>query len=274
VPARVVADLEALPLSAIVLSPKEPMERSSSQQPPAVTAPAPEKAAVWEDFLDIFYAPSSVFARRENGNFWIPMLVVTAILTVLAFVNSRVMDPIMQAETHRAMAAAMAKDPRITPEVMQQMSGVTNIITKVATVIGIPFVIFLMGVTLYFVGKLFGAKQTFHAALVVAAYAYVPRIIEGVLAGLQGFFVDPTQLDGRYRLTLGVGRFLDPDTVSPVLIGLVGRVDVFTIWVTVLLAIGLSVTGRIPRAKAAMAAAVIWLIGALPGVFSGVRSSV
>jgi len=37
----------------------------------------------------------------------------------------------------------------------------------------------------------------------------------------------------------------------------------------VLLAIGLSVTGRIPRAKAAMAAAVVWVVGALPGVIGG-----
>ena len=250
------------------------MERSSSQQAATVTTPAPEKASVWEDFLDIFYAPSAVFARRENGSFWIPMLVVSVILGVLFIVNSRVMDPIMQAETQRAMAAAMAKDPRITPEMMQQMSGMTSIIGKVSAFIAIPFVIFFTGVALYFVGKLFGAKQTFHAALVVAAYAYVPRIIEGVLAGVQGFFVDPAQLDGRFRLTLGLGRFLDPDTASPVLIGLLGRVDVFTIWVTVLLAIGLSVTGHIPRAKAALAAAVVWLVGALPGVYGGLRNSV
>jgi hypothetical protein len=50
------------------------------------------------------------------------------------------------------------------------------------------------------------------------------------------------------------------------LVEFLGRMDVFTIWVTVLLAIGLAVTGRISRGKAAMAAVVIWLIGALPGV--------
>jgi len=47
---------------------------------------------------------------------------------------------------------------------------------------------------------------------------------------------------------------------------LLGRMDVFTIWVTVLIAIGLAVTGRIPRGRAVMAAVVIWLIGALPGL--------
>ena len=248
------------------------MERSSSNaqgMSGTATTPAPEKASVWEDFLDIFYAPSAVFARRENGNFWIPMLVVTVFLGVLVLVNSRVMDPIIAAESQRAMAKAMADNPQLTPEMAAQMSGVTSVITKVSTFIGMPIVIFLVGVVLYLVGKIFGAKQTYHAALVVAAYAYVPKIIEGVLGGLQGFFVDPAQLDGRYRLTLGLGRFLDPDTASPVLIGLLGRVDIFTIWVTVLLAIGLSVTGRIPRAKAAMAAAVVWVVGALPGVIGG-----
>jgi hypothetical protein len=38
----------------------------SSGQPPARTA-------VWEDFIDIFYAPSAVFRRREQGSVLVPM---------------------------------------------------------------------------------------------------------------------------------------------------------------------------------------------------------
>ncbi len=230
-----------------------------------------EKASVWEDFLDIFYAPSAVFARRENGSFFIPLLVVTLMLGLLFIVNSRVMDPIMAAESQRAMAKAMAENPEFTPEMAARMSGMTSMIAKFSAFIAIPLIIFCTGVALYFVGKIFGAAQTFRAALVVAAYAYVPRILEGVLAGVQGFFVDPAQLDGQYRLSLGLGRFLDPDTASPALIGLLGRVDVFTIWVTVLLAIGLAVTGRISRPKAALAATVVWVLGALPGVSRGLQ---
>ena len=49
------------------------------------------------------------------------------------------------------------------------------------------------------------------------------------------------------------------------------RVDVFTIWVTVLLAIGLSVTGKIPRQRAAIAAVIMWLVGALPTVLQAAR---
>jgi hypothetical protein len=251
------------------------MERSSShpqELPGSVTTPAPEKASVWEDFLDIFYAPSAVFARRERGSFLIPMLVVSVLVGTLFVVNTRVMDPIFAAEMQRGMAKAMADNPQLTPEMVSRMSGMASTMAKISGFIAIPIVMFLTGVVLYFVGKLFGATQTFRAALVVASYAYVPKILEGVLAGVQGFFVDPAQLDGRYRLTLGLGRFFDPDTTSAALIGLVGRIDVFTIWVTVLLAIGLSVTGRISRGKAAMAAVVVWVIGALPGVYGGVKA--
>ena len=39
----------------------------------AITTPSPQSRFVWEDFIDIFYAPSQVFARREHGSFWIPL---------------------------------------------------------------------------------------------------------------------------------------------------------------------------------------------------------
>jgi hypothetical protein len=90
--------------------------------------------------------------------------------------------------------------------------------------------------------------------------------------GIQGLVLDPSQMDGRFRITFGPGRFLDPDTVSPLLVALVGRLDVFTIWITVLVAIGLSVTGRIPVGRAAIAAAIVWLAGGLPLIFQAIRA--
>jgi hypothetical protein len=84
--------------------------------------------------------------------------------------------------------------------------------------------------------------------------------------------MDPASLNGQYRVSLSAARFLDPDVASPVLVGLLSRIDLFTIWVTVLIAIGLAVTGKISRAKAAIAAAVIWLLGALPAFATALRS--
>jgi hypothetical protein len=236
-------------------------------------SPAPAKpASRWEDFIDIFYAPSSVYERRANSGFGIPMLVVAVLVGVIALANSGVMQPIMDAEFARQTAAMMRKNPKITPELMERGRAFGETMAKIGAFVFIPIAIFLTGLVLWIVGKFFDAKQTLAAAIMVASYAYVPRILESILAGVQGLLLDPASLDGRYRLSLGLGRFLDPDTASPMTLALLARVDVFTIWVTVLLAIGLAVTGKIPRSRAALAAALVWVIGALPAVLGAAQA--
>lgn len=227
---------------------------------------------IWEDFIDIFYAPSSVFRRRENGNVFIPLAVITIMCGVLFYLNSGVLQPMFDAEFERGMAAAIRQNPKIPPEAVERMRGFAMRLQQVGMFIFLPIAMLGVGVATWLAGKLVGAKQTFRAALIVGAYAYAPRIIEGVLHGLQGLFLDPSQIDGRFRLSLGVGRFLDPDTASPLLLAIVGRTDLMTIWITVLVAIGLSVTGRVPLRKAAMAAAIVWLAGGLPLIMSALRT--
>ena len=236
--------------------------------------PTPVKpASRWEDFIDIFYAPSSVYQRRANSGFGIPMVVVAVLVGVIALANSGVMQPIMDAEFTRNTAKLMQQNPKLTPEMMEKGRGIGETFAKIGAFI------FITGLVLWIVGKFFDAKETLAAALMVAAYAYVPRILESILNGVQGLLMDPASLNGRYSISLGLGRFLNPDTASPMLLALLGRVvdaeldgRVFTIWVTVLLAIGLAVTGKIPRSKAAMAAVLVWIIGALPAVLGAARA--
>jgi len=229
------------------------------------------KAALWEDFIDIFYAPSAVFARRKDGNVFLPMLIVTLLVGGFFYLNSGVMQPVMDAEFERAMASAMRGNPNMPPEAIERGRVFATRIQQVAVFIFLPLGMLSVGGVLWLVGKLFEARQTFRAALVCSAYAFVPRVAEAVINGVQGLLLDPAQLDGRFRLSFGPGRFLDPDTTSPVLLALVGRLDVFTIWITVLLAIGLSVTGNIPRTRAAVAAAFVWLAGAIPLLLQAAR---
>jgi hypothetical protein len=237
------------------------------------TAPvATSHAAVWEDFIDIFYAPSAVFRRRENGNVFIPLAVITIICGALFYLNSGALQPVFDAEFDRQMAAVMRQNPNIPPEAVDRMRGFATRIQQVAMFVFIPCAILGVGFVSWIAGKLVDAKQSFRAALIVGAYAYSPRILDGVLHGLQGLFLDPGQLDGRFRLSFGVGRFLDPDTVSPLLLAVVGRIDVITIWITVLIAIGLCVTGRIPMRKAAIAAVIVWVVGGLPQVIGALRT--
>ena len=235
-------------------------------------APASTRTAVWEDFVDIFYAPSSVFLRREQGNVFIPLAVITIVCGVIFYLNSSSLQPMFDAEFDRQMAIAMRQNPNFTPEAAERVRGFALRVQQITVFVFLPLSMFGVGVMTWAAGKLVDAVQTFRAALVVGAYAHAPRIIDGVLHGVQGLFFDPAQFNGRFRLSLGVGRFLDPDVASPLLLAVVGRVDLITIWITVLVAIGLSVTGRIPLRRAAIAAAIVWFVGGLPLIIPALRN--
>ena len=243
------------------------MDRGSDVDSTAIP-PKPEKSSLLDDFMDIFYAPSAVFARREKSSFWIPLLIVAALMGLIFFANRDLMEPIMDAEMTRAMAKS---GQQMTEDQLKAARAVGGVIGTIGAFITAPFMIMFVGLITWLVGKFFDSKQTLNAALVVTAFAYVPKVVEGILMRVQGTLLDTANFTSRFSFSLGAGRFLNQDTTNPFVYGLLGRLDVFTIWVTVLLVIGLSVTGKIPRSRAAIAGVVIWLIGALPQFAQGLR---
>jgi hypothetical protein len=240
--------------------------------PAAPPVPA-KRAGLWEDFIDIFISPSEVFERRRDANFFPALLVFVVLSTAIFFIARPVLESVFDAEFARSAAAAMRKNPAITQDQMDKGRAMAQKFQIVGLVLGAFFLPMIVGCVLWIAGKLVSAKENIGQACMIATYAMFPRIIEGLVNAVQGFTLDPATLNGRYRLTLGLGRFLDPDTASPVLLAVIGRIDIFTIWVTILLGIGLAVVARIPRARAFAAAAVVWVIGMLPGLWGAIRAS-
>lgn len=232
----------------------------------------PESVSLWEDYVDIFYAPSQVFARRENGNYWIPMLVVTLFFGMLWLASTRVLEPVFDLEWDRQLRRMMERNPQTPVEQLEAGRAMVKQFQALSVIVIIPVTIFLVGLVLWLVGKVFEARQTLRSALVVAGLSYMPRVLERAVAMVEGMIRDVSTIDGQNRLTWGVGRFLDPDTVEPTVLAVLMRIDLFTIWVTVLLAIGLAVTGRINRQRAAVAGVLMWLIGAIPTFFAMLRA--
>jgi hypothetical protein len=243
--------------------PTTPGSGAELDTPSTVEPKKPEKASLLDDFMDIFYAPSAVFARRANADFWIPLLIVSVLLALMFFANRDLMEPVFDAE----WARNTARNPRFAQMTPEQLAGAKALTEKIGMIAGFvfpPIVLLALGVVIWIVGKFFDAKESVNAAIVIAVFSYVPRVVEQVVNRAEGLIIDPSTINSRYSLTLGLGRLFDPDTTSPILLGLIGRIDVFTIWVTVLIAIGLAVAGKISRGRAAIAAAIVWLVGALP----------
>jgi hypothetical protein len=235
--------------------------------------PSPAKAGLWEDFVDIFYAPSSVFARRSDGKFGLALLILAVVGTVLYFLTKNAMAPVFDAEFTRQSAAAMRKNPAITAEQMATSRNFFEAVGPLFFAVGITLSVFGTGLVIWVVGKLFDAKESVSAAIMIATYAEVPRIVQVLTNAAQGLLMSPESLNSVNAVSFSLARFMNPDTGSPVMIALASRVDLFTIWVTVLLAIGVHVVGKIPKQQAGLVAAIAWVMGALPAVFGALRAS-
>lgn len=232
---------------------------------------APPRASFVEDFIDIFYAPASVFERRRDASPWAALLVVTGLFAILSYVSFRLLGPAIDAEIGRNMAAAMAANPQLTPEAAEKMRGFTRITMMAGLVVGVPIAVLFLGLVLWFVGKLFDATESLRAAFLIITMSWLPRLLETLLGSIQGLFLDPSAMTSVAAVSLTPARFVDAATASPVLLILLQRVGPFVIWSYVIVAIGLAVLGRIPRGRAALASIILWALASLPAVLGALR---
>jgi hypothetical protein len=230
----------------------------------SASAPAkPAQSSFWEDVIDIFFQPAEVFRRRQNRSFWPPMLFVAISIGIIFFATFNTLEPAFGADMARAGAKAMATNPQITQEILDKQRSIGETVTRYGITVVMLATMFILGIFVWLVGKVVGSKQTFQAAFVVAAWSYVPRVIGAVIGGVQGLLMDPDKLNSAMAISLSPARFMDPDGPNAGLIQLAGRLDLITIWVTVLLAIGMYVTGKISKQRAAVFGVLIWIVGSL-----------
>jgi hypothetical protein len=234
-----------------------------------IVAPPPKPSSFWEDVIDIFFQPARVFRRRENTSVWPPMLFVAIAIAVIFAFSFNAISPAFEAEFTRNTAKAMAKNPQMTAEMMDKARGFGEATAKYGTGPLMLISMFIVGCFTWLISKIVGAKESFHTALVVAAWSYMPRVLGALAGAIQGLIMDPAKMNSMLSITLSPARFMNPDTANPLLFQLAGRFDIFTLWVTVLLGVGIYVTGRVSKDRAVLFAIMMWIVGSLPALRQG-----
>ena len=219
-----------------------------------------------DDYLDVFVAPSKLFERRSDGKFGQALVVLVVLVAILFFATKSAMAPIMDAE----MAKGMAANPNLTPEQIEGMKKFGGIAFGASLIVGTPIAVLLLGLVIFLVAKMVGEGMSYAQGATIATFSMFPRIVDSIVSAVQALLMDESQLTSRYSVSLGLGRFME-STMNPVLLALIGRLDVFTIWVTILIAIGLKVMARATAAQAAIGAVIVWSVGALPTVLGALR---
>jgi hypothetical protein len=122
-------------------------------------------ASWWEDYLEIFFAPSKVFARRQDASFWLPLLILTVVAALLVIGLRGSYAPVLDADLARGMEAAQQKND-LTAEQVEQGIAIQQKVVGVVSLVIFPILALLLGLILWGTGKLVGATEKLGQAMV------------------------------------------------------------------------------------------------------------
>ena len=88
--------------------------------------------------------------------------------------------------------------------------------------------------------KMVGAKVSYAQAVLIVSFAWVPRLVHGLVNTIQKLMMDTTNITSMHSFGFSPARFMDPDSASKAALAIAGRFDLFTIWLTILIGIGIS----------------------------------
>ena len=224
----------------------------------------PQQAALWEDFVDIFFSPGELFRRRANAGFWLPFFVLSAICVVLYYAFPTVSRAFAEAQ----IAASLAKNPE-RAAAMQARGGDPAAGWKffgAFVPIGMFVAILIMALATWLASKIASVPLRFKQAMTLntwIAFIFVVQLI--IVSVLALFKVNRGEsLDAIKDRSTGILRFMDTASTPGWMVGLLSRLDLFAIWQLVLTAIAVAAITKTSKGNAWVVAAIVWLIGALP----------
>ncbi|HMV31672.1 MAG: YIP1 family protein [Gemmatimonadales bacterium] len=217
--------------------------------------------SLFEDLLDILYKPAEVFARRRETVAFGAAIVVLSVLTAAVLLATRsAFEPALEAMAKQQIAEVMRQNPTLTEAQIAPMRGMMRTGTLVSMAVYPAIAPFLIGLLLWVAGKFFESRAGIGAAIMVAAYGYVPRFVGFIAASIMAVLLPEGQVTSLFSLSLSPARFMDPGTSAGVL-GAAARLDVFLLWQTVVCGIGMSVMGQVSRGRGMAIAFIVWALG-------------
>jgi Yip1 domain len=229
--------------------------QDGSTQPPA--PPLGEGSRLLNVFVDPKLAFADIAARP---GWWVPMIAVMVCMLALMIAFSS------HVGWERFMRQQMESQPKmqnLSPEdreraLEMQIKFGAPIGTVMAVVAPPVSMLVTAGVLLFVFNNLLGASVKFRQALGVTAYAWLPNVLGMAGAVLVMFLKDPVDFDLKNPAGYNVGFFLDPHAVPAWLVSLGTSIDVFSLWVILLLATGMAAVTRKPWATALTGVLIPW----------------
>jgi hypothetical protein len=205
--------------------------------------PAPEAMSVPARLLGVFVSPGETFADiTRKPDFIAPLIlgVIGAVAITETMLAKIGMERIVRTSIeHSSRASSMS--PEQMDQAVRQGAAFGGVIAHIAGFLGTPiFLLFISGLGLLILNLVLGAQAKFKTTFSVAAYANLPTLIGALMAIALILFGDPEHFNPENFIPSNVGFFLNPLTTSKPLYAFASSLDIFTLWVLILLGLGLS----------------------------------
>lgn len=233
-----------------------------SYEPELTEPPTPSPTAKYsaaQRLWMMFTSPGDVFADIGIKPTWI---LIMAILVVLGVGVQLVIAPHIDYEaTIRARLADRADE--FNDEQIENMVEQGEKFAKFGPIMALviaPIVWVIMAAIFLVMLKIVGSEIDFRKTLSAVLHGYwPPTVVALVLTGILVQRVGKVpQQDLANIVKASAGAFMSPD--SPAwLTAAASTLSIFNIWAVVLLVIGFTAVGKIPRGKAIVAAVVPWV---------------
>jgi len=241
------------------------MSPESAPVPPPLQ-PQPERPQLSEmseaaRLAGVFFSPGQAFADiARRPRWWIPVILIAILGTVYlnAFTQRVGWESVIRPAIER-LPNAQTMTVQQREQAIATASRLYQYLGYGGSAVGTLFYVFIVAVLLLFLfDTMMSAGIGVKRMMGIVAYGFLPLVVQTALSMVVLFLKDPEEFNLQNPLMFNVGAYLSPDSPA-VLRALGSSIDMFSLWIIVLLAIGVSAAGRkISFGKAFTAIALSW----------------
>jgi hypothetical protein len=212
----------------------------------------------------VLYEPEKVFAEIKEipkGAWVLPMVA----LVLLSIVGMYAVIHMIGPDTYfRLQIEASPRAAQMTPEQIEQAagSGFVSGLTYTMGVAAPPLLLLIVAGVLFGLTQMMDGATTYGKVLAVCGYSnFVYFLVMTLMSVLiVAVSADRSTLDVQALVKMNPTIFMDKATTSKALYSLAGSLDLLSVWLMFLLALGLTKVSRLKMSKAWTVVLIPWVL--------------
>jgi hypothetical protein len=227
--------------------------------------PVPESGGgFFQNLIDVYFSPREAFTRIvKQPRILVPLVVYVVLVLGFTGVWMQKMDPV---EFMKTQIEESGRADRIPPDqrqnIIEQQAKMMPIFAWVVGPAGIGVMLLVTAGALLFVYRFFYAGEvTFQQAFAIVTWVFlaVGLITTPVILAVMSLKGD-WNINPQEAMQANLGLLLDKSTAAKPLWALLTSIDVFSLWMVFLLAVGFGVASRKTTGSAIWGVAIPWLV--------------